>query len=306
MPRVSVPDNTYIPRRSIVSYVLVALGFLALGILFLSTYFTVQQNERTVVSSWGEYRYVAEPGLHFKMPFRDAIISYPTGIESLWSGKDWVNTYTNDNQEIDIAFTVFYRLPVNQIEFIYTSNRDYEPRLRSLTIDRLKAAMGQVNVQTVAEKRGELRDSIKKTLQHDMLPMGIEVTDFQLTDLKYTDSFRNAVSNAAVQKANIESVEYQRQQAQKQAETAKIEAIGKADAARENARGNADARLLQATAEAKAIQLQGEAQATAIRAQSDALKENQSLVELEKAKRWDGKLPVSVYGSAPIPFLGVK
>jgi regulator of protease activity HflC (stomatin/prohibitin superfamily) len=126
------------------------------------------------------------------------------------------------------------------VAFIFTNNRDYKERLWSLAIDRLKAAMGQVNVQLVAEKRGELRDAIKKTLIHDTAPLGIEVTDFQLTDLKYTDSFRAAVNNAAVQKANIESVEYQRQQAEKAALTAKIEAEGKANAQRAQAAGAAD------------------------------------------------------------------
>lgn len=281
------------------------VGLLAF-VVFLSTYFTVQQNERAVVSSWGQFSYVADPGLHFKVPFRDSVTDYPVGIMSLWSGKELVNTYTVDNQEVDIAFTVFYRIPADKIAYIYANNRDYEARLRSVAIDRLKAAMGQVNVQQVAENRAKLRDDIKRILVHDMAPLGIEVTDFQLTDLQYTKSFREAVNNAAVQKALIESREYERQQAEKAAQTAKITAIGIADKAREEARGSADARLLQATAEAKAIQLQGEAQAAAIKAQAEALKQNSDLTELRKAERWDGKLPTSIYAGAPIPFMQAK
>ena len=34
-----------------------------------------------------------------------------------------------------------------------------------------------------------------------------------------------------------------------------------------------------------------------------ALTANSTLVELEKAKRWNGVLPVNVYAGAPIPFL---
>jgi len=175
-----------------------------------------------------------------------------------------------------------------------------------MTIDRLKVAMGQVNVQSVAEKRGELRDTIKNTLQKDALPLGIEVTDFQLSDLQYTDAFRAAVNNAAVQKANIESVEYMRQQAEKQALTDKIKAEGQANAQRAQAAGAADARLLAATAEAKAIEIQGQAQASAIKAQAEALKANPDLTNLRRAERWDGKLPVNIYGSAPIPFLNAQ
>lgn len=279
-------------------------GIAVLVALFLMTYFTVGQNQMTVVTRFGRLDYVAGPGLHFKIPFINAIYAYRTDIQDLHP-QNAVNTYTVDNQEVDILFTVFYRIPADRVEFIYTNNRDFESRLMSMTIDRLKAAMGQVNVQSVAERRGELRDTIKATLARDTKPLGIDVTDFQLTDMQYTQAFRQAVNNAAVQKANIEAVEYQRQQAMKSAETAKIKAEGEANAVRARAAGDADARLLQATAEAKAIQLQGEAQAAAIQAQAEALKTNPDLVALRKAERWDGKLPAAIYGSAPIPFLPV-
>lgn len=279
------------------------IGLLAV-ILFLMTYFTVDQNEMAVVTRFGELQYVAGPGLHFKVPFVNATEHYRTDIVTVAPNKA-VNTYTVDNQEVDVLFSVFYRIPADQVAFIYTNNRDYQSRLLSMSIDRLKAAMGQVNVQSVAEKRGELRDAIKATLTHDAKSYGIDVTDLQLTDLQYTDAFRQAVNNAAVQKANIESIEYQRQQSQKTAEMVKIKAEGEANAARETARGQADARLLNATAEAKAIQLQGEAQAAAIEAQAKALKASSDLVELRKAERWDGKLPTSIFAGAPIPFMPI-
>lgn len=272
--------------------------------LFLSTYFTVDGNSVAVVTRFGQFVYVADAGLHFKLPFINGTTDYRTDIQEAKPDKP-VNTYTVDNQEVDVVFTIFYRLPVDKVAYLYQNNRDYKARMLSLAVDRLKAAMGQVNVQIVAEKRGELRDTIKATLVHDVRALGVEIVDFQLTDMQYTEAFRTAVNNAAVQKANIEGVEYQRQQAEKYALTAKIKAEGEANAARAQAGGEADARVLKATAEAKAIQLQGEATAAAIKAQSDALKTNAALVDLERAKRWDGKLPSHIYGSAPIPFMGM-
>lgn len=270
-------------------------------VIFLMTYFTVDQNEMTVVTRFGHLEYLADPGLHFKMPFVNSTQAFRTDLQDLQPDKP-VNTYTVDNQEVDIRFTIFYRIPADKVAYIYTSNRGFRDRLYSLALDRLKVAMGQVNVQSVAEKRGELRDVIKTILEHDALELGLIVTDFQLNDLQYTDAFRAAVNNAAVQKANIESVEYQRQQAVKNAEMVKINAEGQANAQRMQAAGAADARLLQATAEAKAIQMQGEAQAAAIKAQALALQSNASLVELRKAEKWDGQLPKAIYAGAPIPF----
>jgi regulator of protease activity HflC (stomatin/prohibitin superfamily) len=236
------------------------------------------------------------------MPFMNSTQEYRTDILTM-SPAQRVNTYTIDNQEVDIIFTIFYRVPADKVEYIFTNNRDYQERLMSLSLDRFKAAMGQVNVQSVAEKRGELRDKIKATLTRDAAPLGVDVVDFQLTDLQFTDSFRNAVGMAAVQKANIETIEYQRQQAVKTAEMVAVRAEGEANGVRAAAAGNADARVLNATAEARAIQIQGEATARAIQAQAEALKANPDLVNLRRAERWDGKLPSAIYGSAPIPFL---
>lgn len=286
---------------------LVAGGIIALLVIviFLSTYFTVDQNEMTVVTRFGQLQYVAGPGLHFKVPFVNSTQDYRTDILTL-SPEKGVNTYTIDNQEVDVVFTVFYRIPPDKVAYIYTNNRDYRQRLYALTLDRLKAAMGQVNVQSVAEKRSELRDSIKATLVHDAAVLGPDVVDFQLSDLQYTDSFRAAVGQAAVQKAGIETREYERQQAEKTAAMVKVKAEGEANAVRAHASGAADARIMQANAEAGAIKVQGEAQALAIKAQADALKANPDLVNLRRAERWDGKLPSSIYGSAPIPFLNAQ
>jgi regulator of protease activity HflC (stomatin/prohibitin superfamily) len=294
------------------------LGLLVM-VMFFATYFTVDQNERTVVTSWGKFSYVAEPGLHFKMPFRDSIKDYATDIHSFSTDKP-INTFTADNQEVDIVFTVQYRVPPDAkvIEWIFNNNRNFENNARNMVVDRVKVAMGLMNTQTIAAQRGQLRDRIFQMISEDIKKeQQLEITDFQLTDLQFTPEYRKAINQAAIAKASVEQREYDRQAAVKEAERVKATAIGEADKARESARGmadstmlnakaNADARILQATAEAKAIQMQGEATAAAIKAQAEALKTNETLVEMEKAKRWDGKLPTSIYAGAPIPFMQAK
>lgn len=276
------------------------LALLAL-IVFLTTYFTVGQNERAVVSSWGKFSYVAEPGLHFKVPFRDSTKFYRNDIQS-YSPAKAVNTYTVDNQEIDIIFTVFYRIPPDRVQYVYENARDYDALLFKLAEDRLKAEMGKINTEHVAENRGKIRDAIKTTMLNDAKTLGVDVTDFQLTNLEYSKGFRDAVEAAARAKAGIQTRENERQQAEKVAQTKEIQARGEANGVREKAKGDADARVLVATAEAKAIQMQGEAQAKAIEAQAKALASNAQLVELKKAEKWDGELPKQLL-SGVVPFM---
>jgi len=202
-----------------------------------------------------------------------------------------VNTYTVDNQEVDVVFTIFFNIPPDRVEYVYKYARDYGPRLFSMAVDRTKAEMGKVNVEHLAKERGKVRDVIKRVLVEDAKVLGVNVTDFQLTNVDYTQSFRKAVEAAAAAKAMVETRDQERLQAEKVAETKRVQAAGEADA-----------RVLQAKAEAEAIQLQGEAQARAIKAQADALAQNARLVELRKAEKWDGKLPVQLL-SGVVPFM---
>jgi hypothetical protein len=52
--------------------------------------------------------------------------------------------------------------------------------------------------------------------------------------------------------------------------------------------------VIAATAEAQSMQIR-----------ADALTQNPKLVSWDALQRWDGKLPVNLYGQAAIPFIDV-
>lgn len=298
------------PLKLIIAGILGVCGL----IFFLSTYFTVAEYERTVVTRFGKFSYVADPGLHFRLPFVNTTTTYHTGIESMVisAGKGekgsliGVNTYSVDNQEIDIVATVQYRIPPEKVQFLFENVQDYRTRLFDMIVDRLKSEMGKVNATHVAEKRGEIKKAVQEVLQRDAKLLGINVTDFQLTNIEYQRGFRDAVAAAANAKAGIDTRENEQRQQEKIAETKKISALGEANAAREKAKGEADATLVKAQANAKAIKLEGEAKADAMKAQAQALSANPVLVEMRKAEAWNGALPTSIYAGAPIPFMQAK
>lgn len=298
------------PIKLIVGGIVAVCGI----IFFLTTYFTVAEYERTVVTRFGKFSYVADPGLHFKMPFVNATNTYHVGIESMviHAGKNaqgqliGVNTYSVDNQEVDIIATVQYRIPPEKVQFLFENVQDYRTRLFDMIVDRLKSEMGKVNATHVAEKRGEIKKAVQEVLQRDAKLLGVNVTDFQLTNIEYQKGFRDAVAAAANAKAGIDTRENEQRQQEKVAETKKIAALGEANAAREKAKGEADAILVKAQANAKAIKLEGEAKADAMKAQAQALSANPVLVEMKKAEQWNGALPTAIYAGAPIPFMQAK
>lgn len=273
----------------------------AMLVVFFSTYYTVAQYERGVLTRFGKVVEIAEPGLHFKMPFVNSVQFYRTDILNI-QPKEPANTYTIDNQEVDVQFNLFYRIPPARVEYIYQNVQDYDARLRNMAIDRLKSEMGKVNVQHVAERRGELRDKIKAVLAKDAQELGVEVTDFLLTNLEYSKGFRQAVEAAAQAKATVETREQERVQAEKVAATAKIKAEGTANAVKAQADGDAYALLTNAKAQAESLRIQN----SALRESKDVLELRRIEVERTKAEKWNGALPTSIFAGAPIPFMQIK
>ena len=172
--------------------------------------------------------------------------------------------------------------------------------------DGFKTEMGKVNITEVAQKRGEVRDAIKAVMYAAVKDiLHVEVTDFQIPNIDYTPSFRKAVEQAAIAKTLVEKALQQKRAKIIQAETAKIEAEGKANAAREAAKGRADATLFQAKATAARIRLEGEAKADAILKQARALGNNPLLVEYRKAEQWKGNVPQWT-GAAGVPIINLS
>ena len=284
-------------------WLIMGVLFVAFLMAFFGSYYTVRETERAVLTQFGQFVAVKGPGLHFKIPFVQGVVDFPVNIRAFQVDK--VNTYTVDNQELDALFTVNYRIPNDSVENVFKRVPDYEQRLISLAIDRFKAEVGRVNVSEIASKRGEVRDRIFKVFKENANALfQLEIVDFQITNVDFNKTFREANNEASKAKAGVEQADNERRRAVITADRARIDAAGAANAAEESARGAANARLLAARAEAEAIRIQGEAQALAIRAQAEALASNLSLIELRKAERWDGKLPTSMLSNV-MPFMNV-
>lgn len=270
-----------------------------LVVLILSSIFVVREYERTVVTTMGKFSHVANPGINFKLPFVQGKTEYRIDRQSLSpdtkANKGFgVSTYTVDNQEVHVIFTIQYRILPEKIQFIFANLQDLEVRLYQICEDRLKAEMGKVNTSHVAERRGDIRNGIKEVLTIATTSFGIEILDFQLNNIEFDETFKKEVQKAAAARAGVEREENLRQQAEKIAAQKVIAAKGLGDAAREQAKGEADG-----------IKLRGDATASAIRARAEALAANAKLVELTKAEKWDGKLPVQML-SGVVPFMNYE
>lgn len=282
--------------------ILLSIGGVFVAVGLLSTGYTISPNERGVITNAGAYGGVADPGFHLKIPFVTAVHYFRIDTQQFETPE--LNTYTIDNQEIDAKLTVQFQIPVDEVGYIYTHNQGYEQNLLSMVVNEWKIAAGTVNVGDVAQNRGNLVKRVDGVVKERAKALyHLDVTDVQLTNLDYAQTFRDAQAQAAVVKTQVEQAQGLQHKAQIEADTAKIVAAGQANQAIEQARGLAQSTKLQADATSYATQKNGEAQARATQLLAAAVAATPALVDYTRAKQWNGVLPAAIYAGAPIPFL---
>ena len=147
-------------------------------------YFTVEQSERAVVTRMGALQHVAAPGLHFKVPLIDSVARrYDIRQQSF--SVETAETFTDDNQHVNVDLVVQWLVPDNNVERVYREIGDPQPRLATMAVDRVKIAFGRRSINEIPAQRGQIAQEVLGVLRTEALRLyGVEVVDVQLVDRK--------------------------------------------------------------------------------------------------------------------------
>ncbi len=276
-------------------------GRLAKGIVGLlgawlvaSSFYTIDQGERGVLLRFGKVIGVEDSGLHFKIPFVDAVKKMTVRTVK-WTLPTAV--YSKDIQGAEVKISLNFHLNPSSVGSIYANaGLSYDeklilPQLLSVSKD----VFGKYNAVSIVQAREELSKEICKALEARFAPIGIIIESVQLENIDFSDSYEKSVEERM--KAEVEV-----QKVKQNLEREKINA----EMLRTKAQGEADAKVAQATANAKSIELVGKAEAEAIRAKSEAMKANPDYVRMLQAEKWDGRLPQSIVPSSSVPILKLQ
>jgi len=164
-----------------------------------------------------------------------------------------------------------YRRGVDEITDTY---------LRNMVQDSLNRRAGKLPIEAVY---GDGKTDLIVQVQEDVIAQ-VKDIGIIIEKMYWIGEIRLPQTVKAALNAKIEAT----QKAQ-QRENEVAQAKAEADKAVEEARGIADSKILVAKAEAEAIRIRGE-----------ALKQNQQLVDLTIAERWNGVLPQITGGATPL------
>ncbi|MEZ5766073.1 MAG: protease modulator HflC [Xanthobacteraceae bacterium] len=222
---------------------LIVLG--ALAIVGYSSLFAVRQTEQALVVRLGEpVRVVTEPGLNFKVPFIDSIISIDKRILDLENPAQEI--IASDQKRLVVDAFARYRIK-NALRFYQSvgSIQAANIQLATLLNAALRRVLGEVTFSNlVRDNRAALMIRIRDQLDREADVYGISVVDVRIRRADLPDQNSQAV--------------YQRMQTERQREAAEFRAEGGQRAQEIRSRADREGTIIVAEANQRAEQLRGE------------------------------------------------
>ena len=231
--------------RSPVAGIAALIALFVVIIIGYSCVFTVSQTEQVLVVRLGEpVRVVTEPGLNFKAPFIDTVISIDKRILDLENPSQEV--IASDQKRLVVDAFARYRIK-NALRFYQSvgSIQAANIQLTTLLNAALRRVLGEVTFITVVrDERETLMARIREQLDKEADGYGIQVVDVR-------------IRRADLPEQNSQAV-YQRMQTERQQEAAQFRAQGAQRAQEIRARADRDVTVLIADAQSKGEQTRGE------------------------------------------------
>jgi len=226
----------------------VAVFMIVVAFVGYLSVFTVHQTRQALVVRLGDpIRTVTEPGLHFKMPLIDTVITVDNRILDLESASQEVIASDQKRLVVD----AFARYRINDPLLFYQAVSTIEganSRLSTLLNASLRRVLGEATLtHVVRDDRAALMARVREQLDREAAALGVQVVDVR-------------IRRADLPEQNSQAV-YQRMQTERQREAAEFRAQGSQKSQETRARADRDVTVLIAEETARAEQIRGEGDA---------------------------------------------
>jgi membrane protease subunit HflC len=243
-------------RFNLVGGILAALVLVAL-IVAHSAMFTVYQTDQVIVVRLGQpIRVVTDPGLNFKVPLLDSVISVDKRILDLENPAQEV--IASDQKRLVVDAFARYRIN-DALKFYQTIGaiEGANARLSTLLNSALRRVLGEAStIDIVRDKRAQLMALVRTQLESEAQSFGVAIIDVR-------------IRRADLPEQNSQAV-YQRMQTERQREAAEFRAEGSQRSQEIRARADRDVTVLIAEAQSKGEQTRGEGDAERNRIYAEA------------------------------------
>lgn len=229
-------------------------------------------------------------GFHIVAPWKK-VIEYPVSTETVYYTKsnddgdekkdNSINVNTKDGKQVNVSVTYAYHMDEVQLPSVFEKFRGQKSEVieAGYMKNEMYQAINEITSQyslmeLVGDKRPQINEAILNKFRSSLEPYGIVIETFNLSDVVPDEQTKEAIQAVVNAQNALEKSKVEKEQAEVDAEKARVAAKGKADA--------------------ELIEAEGTAAANAKLQQSLT----PLIVEQRKLDKWDGKLPGIVAGDS--------
>jgi membrane protease subunit HflC len=234
-----------------VSGLAVLLAVIFILIVASASMFTVQQTEQAIVLRFGEpvagRGLITQPGLHFKIPFIENVVTLDNRILDLEAPKQEV--LASDNTRIEVDSFLRYRIidPLKYYQSVGTIERGNN-QLGYILNSSVRRVLGEANLtQIVRDDRANLMVKIREQVNQEASRFGVVTTDVR-------------IRRADLPRQISEKV-FSRMQTERAREAAEFRAQGSEQAQKITSKADRDVVVIRGDAQRQADQVRGEGDA---------------------------------------------
>ena len=168
------------------------LALIALSVI-LSSFFTVRTAEVAVVTRFGKFLRVAEPGLNWKTPFFDIV----AGTVSLRVNQITLTmeTKTRDNVFVTIPISVQTRVRPERVFDAYYKLSDPVSQIKSYVEQVILGHVPGMTLDDVFASQSSIALAVKQELDADMSAFGYEIVNVLVTDIVPDAKVKSAMND---------------------------------------------------------------------------------------------------------------
>jgi regulator of protease activity HflC (stomatin/prohibitin superfamily) len=209
----------------IVALVLLAIVAVIVLSLVLGSFFTVNTAQVAVITRFGKFLRVADPGLNWKVPYFDSV----AGLVSLRVNQITLTmeTKTKDNVFVTIPISVQNRVRPEKVYDAYYKLSDPVAQIKSYVEQVILGHVPGMTLDEVFASQSSIAAAVKQELDADMATFGYEIVNVLVTDIVPDQKVKSAMND-------INAAQREQVAANARGEAEKILVVKKAEAEAES------------------------------------------------------------------------
>lgn len=219
------------------------------------------------------------PGINFKIPFLETVTQIDTRMQekTINVSKDPIQALTKDGQKVTIDITVQYKVSnENAPKIVQEIGMDYEKKIVTPGVRSVvrKVITGYDSTDLFKqETRIKAEKEILEQLRADYSKNNITLINTLVRDVKFSDKYLDAIEEKKIAEQQIQKSEFEKKNAEVQAQK----------------------KIIEATADADALRLKGK-----------ALSENSEIIQLQFVEKMAPNISWGILPDGAIPMIDVK